>query len=150
MSYGQTGYAQESYGRASGPRAGFWRRLGAAFLDGLIVGVVDTLLQLGLHGAGTALSILVSAAYYTWFEGGPTGQTPGKKAVGIRVVAFESGGQLGYPRAFVRFVGRYVSAIVVFLGYLWMLWDREKQCWHDKFANDVVVPVSAYPLPYRM
>jgi len=28
----------------------------------------------------------------------------------------------------------------------WMLWDREKQTWHDKFANDVVVPESAYPV----
>ena len=27
-----------------------------------------------------------------------------------------------------------------------MLWDREKQCWHDKFANDAVVPTSAYPV----
>lgn len=38
-----------------------------------------------------------------------------------------------------------MSAIVIFIGYLWMLWDKESQCWHDKFAGDVVVPVSAYP-----
>jgi hypothetical protein len=25
-----------------------------------------------------------------------------------------------------------------------MLWDKEKQCWHDKVANDVVVPANAY------
>jgi len=35
---------------------------------------------------------------------------------------------------------------VIFLGFFWMLWDKEKQCWHDKLASDVVVPVSAYPL----
>jgi len=29
---------------------------------------------------------------------------------------------------------------------LWMLWDREKQCWHDKTANSVVVPEPAYPV----
>jgi hypothetical protein len=29
--------------------------------------------------------------------------------------------------------------------YRWMPWDKESQCWHDKFAGDVVVPVSAYP-----
>jgi len=39
-----------------------------------------------------------------------------------------------------------VSWVVFLLGYLWMLWDSEKQCWHDKFAGDVVVPVSAYPV----
>jgi hypothetical protein len=27
-----------------------------------------------------------------------------------------------------------------------MLWDKEKQCWHDKAANDVVVPVQYYPV----
>lgn len=79
-----------------------------------------------------------------------SGQTLGKKALGIRVISFESGGQLGCARAFVRYVGRIVSAVVVFLGYLWMPWDREKQCWQDKFAGDVVVPVAAYPLPIRV
>ena len=36
-------------------------------------------------------------------------------------------------------VGKYVSAFVVFLGFFWMLWDKEKQTWHDKLANSVVV-----------
>ena len=40
------------------------------------------------------------------------------------------------------FLGRLVSAIVFYIGYLWMLWDKEKQCWHDKFAGDLVVPVT--------
>jgi uncharacterized RDD family membrane protein YckC len=62
------------------------------------------------------------------------------------VVSFETGGPIGYANAFIRFIGRYVSTIVLFLGYFWMLWDKEKQCWHDKFAGDVVVPVSAYPI----
>ena len=39
-----------------------------------------------------------------------------------------------------------VVAIPLGLGYWWMLWDPEKQCWHDKFATDYVVPESAYPI----
>lgn len=39
-----------------------------------------------------------------------------------------------------------VSGAVIFIGYLWMLWDREKQTWFDKASNSVVVPVAAYPL----
>jgi uncharacterized RDD family membrane protein YckC len=35
-----------------------------------------------------------------------------------------------------------VSAIVFLLGYLWMLWDPEKQTWHDKAAGSVVVPTA--------
>ena len=45
----------------------------------------------------------------------------------------------------MRYFGRWVSAIPCLLGYFWMLWDKEKQTWHDKFATDVVVPVDAYP-----
>lgn len=46
----------------------------------------------------------------------------------------------------LRYIGRIVSWLVILLGYLSMLWDGEKQCWHDKFAGDVVVPVSAYAI----
>jgi uncharacterized RDD family membrane protein YckC len=145
MSFVETETEPERRGRASGPRAGFWRRFCAALLDGLILGVVNQILDRTLHDAGLGLSLVVSIVYYTTLEGGSRGQTLGKAALGIRVVSFDTGGPIGYPRAFIRFIGRYVSAIVIFLGYFWMLWDKEKQCWHDKFAGDVVVPVSAYP-----
>ena len=147
MTYAQSEYTQESHGKSSGPRAGFWRRFAAAFLDGIIIGIINTILVRLLKGPGDAIAIIIAIAYYVTLEGGPTGQTLGKRALGIRLISFESGGPIGYPRAFIRFVGRYVSALVIFLGYFWMLWDKEKQCWHDKFAGDVVVPVSAYPLP---
>ena len=32
--------------------------------------------------------------------------------------------------------------IPLFLGYFWMLWDREKQTWHDKMAGSVVVDLN--------
>jgi uncharacterized RDD family membrane protein YckC len=67
--------------------------------------------------------------------------------MGIRVIDFGGGGSVGYGRAFIRWIGRFVSTIVFLLGYLWMLWDPERQTWHDKFANSVVVPVSDYPTP---
>jgi uncharacterized RDD family membrane protein YckC len=131
----------------SGPRAGFWIRFLASFLDGLILTVPYIVLAVAF-GASTArgLNFLVAAVYFTVLLGGPDGQTLGKKACGIRVIDFATGGPLGFGRAFIRWIGSYVSLIVFFLGYLWMLWDREKQTWHDKMANDVVVPVSAYPL----
>jgi uncharacterized RDD family membrane protein YckC len=136
-----------NYGDASGPRAGFWRRFAAAFLDGIILGVINLILTIALKGgAGNILGLVVTMAYFTFFEGGRRGQTPGKSALGIRVVSFDGSGSIGYGRAFIRWIGRYVSAIPIFLGYFWMLWDKEKQCWHDKFASDVVVPVSAYPI----
>ena len=138
MSWGNRG--------GSGPRAGFWRRFGAALLDGIIVGVVAEILLASLKGVGYALGLLIGIAYFVYFEGGRTGQTLGKRALGIRVIDFDTGGPIGYGRGAIRYFGRYVSTIVILLGYFWMLWDREKQCWHDKFASDVVVPEADYPV----
>jgi uncharacterized RDD family membrane protein YckC len=130
----------------SGPRAGFWRRLAASFADWIVLLIPIAVLDITLKGAGEALSLVLVFAYFTYFEGGPRGQTPGKQALGIRVVSFDTGGPIGYGRGFIRMIGRYLSALVLYLGYFWMLWDGEKQCWHDKLASDVVVPIAAYPV----
>ena len=132
----------------SGPRASFWRRFAAALLDGIGLGVIGFILGaiLGFEeNAVKGLSTLIGVLYYTYFAGS-SGQTLGKQALGIRVIDFGGGGSIGFGRAFIRYIGRYVSGIVLLLGYLWMIWDKEKQTWHDKFANSVVVPVSAYPV----
>jgi len=109
-----------------------------AIVYGILVVIVGA-------SAAYGLVIVVSLAYFTYFEGSERGQTPGKMALGIRVIDFGGGGSIGYGRAFIRWIGRIVSQLPIFLGYFWMLWDNERQTWHDKFANDVVVPVSAYP-----
>jgi uncharacterized RDD family membrane protein YckC len=147
MSYVQSqGGVQQSPGRASGPRAGFWRRFAAVLVDGIILGVLNFILVAVLRAAGDVVGIVIAIAYFTTLEGGPKGQTLGKQALGIRVISFDTGGPIGYGRGFIRYIGRILSAIVIFLGYFWMLWDKEKQCWHDKLAGDVVVPISAYPV----
>ena len=133
----------------SGPRAGFWRRFAALLVDGLVLFVpsIIVVLLLGQNGGSQAITTLIGLAYYVFLEGGPAGQTLGKKALGIRVFDFRGGGgPIGYGRALVRNLVKYVSGIVFGLGYLWMLWDKEKQTWHDKFAGSVVVPESAYPV----
>lgn len=94
-----------------------------------------------LYGIGE----VVNAAYFTFMIGREQGQTFGQMAMGIRVIDFGGGGSIGYGQAFVRWLVSILSALTILIGYLWMLWDREKQCWHDKAANDVVVPTSSYP-----
>jgi uncharacterized RDD family membrane protein YckC len=133
----------------SGPRSGFWRRFAAALLDGILLGIVQAIIGVLIDSPGAVygLSTIISYGYYVALEGGPRGQTLGKMALGIRVVDFNTGNSIGYARALVRQLVKIVSGIVLLLGYLWMLWDREKQCWHDKAANSVVVPVDAYPVP---
>jgi uncharacterized RDD family membrane protein YckC len=131
----------------SGPRANFGQRLVALLIDGVILFIVFLVLSLAVKTVGYVLAIVISAGYFSYFEGGPTGQTLGKRVMGIRVYDFSStGGPIGYGRGLIRWLGRIVSSFVCYLGYFWMLWDKEKQCWHDKIATTVVVPVSAYPV----
>jgi uncharacterized RDD family membrane protein YckC len=148
MSYEQAPQAPPgSYSSGpSGPRSGFWRRFAALFLDGLVLLIPSIILLLIFKqgAAYQAVSTIVSLAYFTYFEGGPSGATPGKRAMGIRVYDFREGGAIGYGRGFLRQIGKWLSTIPLFLGYFWMLWDKEKQCWQDKIASDVVVPTDAY------
>jgi uncharacterized RDD family membrane protein YckC len=149
MSYTQQSPPTGQYGGdgPSGPRAGFWIRFGSLILDGIIVGIPFVILFIALKGVGYALGLALEIGYYVYFIGSPGGQTLAMKATGIRIIDKDTGGSIGYGRAFIRWIGGIISSIPLYLGYLWMLWDREKQGWMDKMANDVVVPVSAYPPP---
>jgi uncharacterized RDD family membrane protein YckC len=124
-------------------RSGFWRRFAAALIDGLVVGVSTTILRLIIgDSAGEGIGILVAFGYYTYFHG-RTGQTPGDAVMSIRVIDLRdgTGEPIGYGRAFIRCLVSIISGFVLLIGYLWMIWDREKQTWHDKAAGSVVVPV---------
>ena len=131
---------------ASGPRASFWARLGAIIVDFILVGIVYLIFFFISHPLGYVVGFVVGLAYFAYFEGGPSGQTIGKRMLGIRVYDFASGGAIGYGRGAIRYLGRILSGIPCYLGYLWMLWDGEKQTWHDKIATTVVVPTSSYPV----
>src|SRR5579864_937493 len=129
-------------GAYGGPRAGFWRRFAAA----LIVGIVSGILEAVLHSTGYFLGVVIGVAYYGWLEGSASGQTVGKRGMGIRVYDLRGRGPIGFGRGVGRYFARILSALPLFLGYFWMLWDSESQTWHDKLVGTVVVPVDAYPL----
>ena len=98
----------------------------------------------GLIGAGIVLIliglILVFVLYVRAM--GKTGQTWGAKIVGVKVVLEASGEPIGIGKSVGRalFAG-FISANVFYLGYLWMLWDGEKQTWQDKVVKSIVVRV---------
>ena len=109
-------------GGASGPRAGFWRRFAGLLIDGILLGVVNGILRAVIgSGGGAILGLVVDIVYFTVLIGGRRGQTVGQMALGIRVIDFNTGGPIGYGRAFVRWLVAIVSALTLFIGYLWML-----------------------------
>ena len=51
-----------------------------------------------------------------------------------------TGEQASFWRMALREIpGKFVSGIVLYLGYLWVLWDKDQQGWHDKIANTLVI-----------
>lgn len=130
----------------SGPRAGFWKRAGALVADGVIIVVVAQILRGIDRDLADFLVVPGGLVYFALLEGGARGQTLGKRIFGLRVIDFGYGGPIGTSRGFIRNLVRLLSWFVLALGYLWMLWDREKQTWHDKAAGTVVVPVDSYPV----
>ena len=155
MPYGHTQYG---YGYGYGPMqaySGFWRRVGAYLVDGIIVAIPTNLLSAAvsagstgtLVGAGvspgaslavTLINTAIAVAYYSYFEG-TRGQTVGKMALGIKVVDADNGELIGVPRAVGRYFAKILSGLALGLGFLWMLWDQRKQCWHDKLVRSVVI-----------
>ncbi len=92
----------------------------------------------GLWFLFTVAGVVTAIVYYALTEG-RTGQTVGKRALSVRVVDAYTGAPIGAGRAIGRYFGRIVSFIPCFLGYLWMLWDPNKQTWHDKMVSSYVI-----------
>ena len=130
----------------SGPRAGFGRRLVAYLIDGILLGIVTGAVEVANRPIGGIVGLALSIGYWGYLEGSPSGQTIGKRAMNIRVIDFRTGGPIGFGRAVLRYFAKILSSIPCLLGYFWMLWDGERQTWHDKIASDVVVPTDAYPV----
>jgi len=142
--------------------AGFWIRLGAAFIDGIILGIVTGILA-AIFGFGNgfgattdsgafnffdgsrALQTLLGAIYFTYLHASATGQSLGNRVTGIRVVDADTGATIPYSRSLIRYLISLLSGAVLLIGYLWMLFDARKQTWHDKVANTLVVRSSYYP-----
>ena len=114
------------------PRAGFWVRMGALFLDVLLVGFAMSL----LHPFGD-FHIVVLAIYgaVMWKL---RGTTVGGIVFDLHVVRLD-GRPLDWETAIVRALGCFLSLFVVFLGFIWIAFDDNHQAWHDKIAGTVVV-----------
>ena len=143
------------------------KRWAAIIMDGVIV-ALPTMIMMNIAGAFAALetamlsaddaliaeafsqfqndfivmNLLVSAAYNLFFMTRFNGQTPGKMMLGLRAVK-KNGRPLTFADALLRNVIGYTLSGMFLLGYLWALFDRESQTWHDKLAGTVVIDERA-------
>ena len=130
--------------------ASFGKRFLALFIDVILVGVCVGVLSAVFGFSGTYGDVdysrglyspfgLLGWAYYV-FMVVKYGATVGKMAMHIRVQDEVTGQNLTVGMAILReIIGKFLSGIVLGLGYLWMLWDPKKQTWHDKLGKSIVV-----------
>lgn len=98
----------------------------------------ETFTNLLFGPASAAFFSSLYVVFYHVFFWSFTGQTPGKALLGLRVVTL-TGQRLPPFRALLRFLGYVVSGVPLYLGFLWMLWDDQRQGWHDKISGSYVV-----------
>jgi uncharacterized RDD family membrane protein YckC len=145
--------------------AGFWRRCAAMLIDGLLLGVVSAVVQaavgLGAIGSGMTDTSAIAAAmgtimlvsallfvgqwlYYALFESSALQATPGKLALGIKVVD-EAGKRIGFGQASGRWFAKIVSNLILGIGYLMAGFTARKQALHDMMAGTLVVFADVAP-----
>ena len=145
--------------------AGFWIRLLARMIDGFILSiptvvlVIPLMIMLGIAGArgrlspfgmvpfGPAalmiqgvlmlISIAVGATYETYFVS-TRGATPGKMALGLRIVR-PNGSPVSAGLAFGRYLAHLLSGYLLGIGYLMAAFDGEKRALHDRICETRVV-----------
>jgi uncharacterized RDD family membrane protein YckC len=138
-------------GPSAGVRyGGFWVRVVAYILDGIITFVIAAALTPLFGGTmfptrpeemdftGSGISLLVGLVYFVAFWSW-RGQTPGMMPFNMTVVRADDGGKIDWVRALLRYVGLIISFLVIFIGVIWVAFDSRKQGWHDKIAGTVVV-----------
>jgi uncharacterized RDD family membrane protein YckC len=131
--------------------AGFWMRTGAAIIDTLLIGVIVFPALTAIYGAtywsssrliqGPADFLLswvapAVAVVLFWIA---RQATPGKMAIGARIVDAKTGNKPTSAQLVIRYLGYYVAMIPLFIGIFWVAFDPRKQGWHDKIAGTVVV-----------
>ena len=122
---------------AADNHVGFGARLTAGAIDLLLFFVVAGPLALaGL--SGFFVESLLPALVLVWFWR-RYGATPGKGAVYARIVDARTGGAVSTGQCVARALGYLLSAVPLFLGFVWIAIDRRKQGWHDKIAGTLVI-----------
>jgi uncharacterized RDD family membrane protein YckC len=138
--------------------AGFLIRLGAFILDALIIGCAVSLFgsAFGWHSyyynfhswhnwhwhyfynENNGTQFVVAWLYEALMTSSKYQATIGKMACGLKVITTD-GKKLSFANSTGRYFAKFLSAIILFIGYLMVIWDPKKQALHDKLAKTYVV-----------
>ena len=124
--------------------AGFWRRVGAAFIDSFLISIlIGVLFGASFVNASiftpegivrATFTLVITVGFWVNFLG-----TPGKLLLGCQVVDADTFEVMTLKQATIRFVSYLASMLPLMLGFLWVAFDPRKQGFHDKLANTVVL-----------
>jgi uncharacterized RDD family membrane protein YckC len=143
------------------PFAGFWIRVLAAFIDGMILSVVAlpyTGLVAGMFNAPTtdvsqfsimqlillAINFVVGLAFEVWFVG-RFGATPGKMVCQIKVVRSD-GRRVTYLLSLARHLAKILDWFTLGIGFVMAAFDEDKRTLHDRICDTRVVRYAPNPL----
>jgi uncharacterized RDD family membrane protein YckC/cytoskeletal protein CcmA (bactofilin family) len=115
---------------ATAPRAGFWIRVAAVFIDAVIIGAC--------FGPWVGPGVVPILALYGALMWKFRGTTVGGIVCGLQLVRLDDR-PVDWATAIVRALACFLSLVVVGLGFVWVVFDDEKQSWHDKIAGTVIV-----------
>lgn len=134
---------------ASAIYAGFWKRLAAFLLDGIIlsitwiIGGFIVVLAAGKFSddIGTLLDvirIILGWLYFSLMESSSNQATVGKMALGIKVTDV-NGNRISFARATGRYFAKIISGLILLIGYIMAAFTEKKQALHDMIAGTLVV-----------
>ncbi|MEV6112220.1 RDD family protein [Streptomyces sp. NPDC052109] len=143
---GGYGYPQQPAGYGYQPvqpsYANWGQRFAGTLVDGLVFAVPYILVLVGRNVPALiaigGLAILGIAIWQLIMEG-RTGQTVGKKVLGIRLVRESDGQPIGVGMAFVRRIAHFLDSLPCYLGWLWPAWDAKRQTFADKVCSTIVI-----------
>lgn len=131
--------------------AGFWVRFAAVLIDFVVIAIVIYVPLTLIYGSDYWLGEQIFYGFWDlvfsyilpfvgtiWFWLRFFG-TPGKMALRLRIVDARTGAKMSLGKAIGRYFAYIVSAIPLFLGYIWVGIDQRKQGFHDKLAGTVVI-----------
>jgi hypothetical protein len=137
-----------------GDYASWGSRVGATLVRGIVPAIVIApLVAIGtaIGDAGLLLALVgyvfgIAASIRMLIQRGHLGYDVGDAVLGQRLVGQETGRQLGSGMTvFIRQLAHILDAIPCYVGYLWPLWDQQRQTFADKVMKTVVVKEAARP-----